>query len=113
MSYNGGPCWSCIEKSCKNCPCAVCKEYDNILGYIEDTPMMVQAGKDSSDCDHFIERLYKEVKDFFTVTNDENERILAVKWRGFPAGLKEKEIDQWMDSEHSKGYGYIYENISV
>lgn len=29
MSYNGGPCWSCIEKSCKNCPCAVAESFDS------------------------------------------------------------------------------------
>lgn len=107
MSYNGGPCWSCIEKSCKNCPCAVCSKYDSDINYIEDSQMMIQARKNKKDCDAFIERLYREVNDFLMTINDGCEQILSVRWRGFPAGFEEKELEYWMDSEHSKGV-WIY-----
>ena len=113
MSYYGGPCWSCIEKSCKNCPCAVCSEYDSVSNYVKDSQMMAQAIKNKKDCNIFIERLYKEVNDFFITTDDGCDQILAVKWRGFPAGFEEKELEYWMDARHSEGYGYIYENVSV
>ena len=113
MDYNNGPCWSCIEKTCKNCPCAVCECDDSFYGRVVDTSLIKQAERNQYDCDKFIERLYKEANDFLMTIDDGSEQVLVEKWRGFPTGFKEKELEYWMDARHSKGYGYIYENVSV
>lgn len=111
MSYNGGPCWSCIEKSCKNCPCAVAESFDST--YLT-AQWMLKLRENKDDCDKFVERLWKENTDFAWVENERGELVLDQKWRGFPVGnFIQDEWFHWVDEFHSKGVGWVYENVSV
>nr|DAP27484.1 MAG TPA: hypothetical protein [Caudoviricetes sp.]DAQ83638.1 MAG TPA: hypothetical protein [Caudoviricetes sp.] len=111
MSYNGGPCWSCIEKSCKNCPCAVAESFDST--YLT-AQWMLKLRENKDDCDKFVERLWKENTDFAWVENERGELVLDQKWRGFPVdNFTQDEWFHWVDEFHSKGVGWIYENVSV
>ena len=111
MSYNGGPCWSCIEKSCKNCPCAVAESFDST--YLT-AQWMLNLRENKDDCDKFVERLWKENTDFAWVENERGELVLDQKWRGFPVGnFAQDEWFHWVDEFHSKGVGWVYENVSV
>ena len=60
MSYNSVPCWYCIEKTCKNCPCAVEEAYENT--YL-DAQWMQKLSWNKDDCDKFVERLWRENTD--------------------------------------------------
>lgn len=111
MSYNGGPCWSCIEKSCKNCPCAVAESFDST--YLT-AQWMLKLRENKDYCDKFVERLWKENTDFAWVENERGELVLDQKWRGFPVGnFAQDEWFHWVDEFHSKGVGWVYENVSV
>ena len=92
MSYNGGPCWYCIEKTCKNCTCAVAEAYENT----------------------FVERLWKENTNIAWTENECGELVLDQNWRGFPIGnFTQDDWFRWVDEFHSKGVGWVYENVSV
>ena len=111
MNYSGGPCLSCIEKSCKNCPCAVAESFD---GTCFTARWMLKLRENKDDCDKFIERLWKENTDFAWVENERGELVLDQNWRGFPVGRFTQ--DEWfhlVDEFHSKGVGWVYENVSV
>lgn len=111
MSYNGGPCWSCIEKSCKNCPCAIAESFD---GTYLTAQWMLKLRENKDDCDKFIERLWKENTDFAWVENERGELVLDQNWRGFPVGsFTQDEWFDWVDEFHSKGVGWVYENVNV
>lgn len=111
MSYNGGPCWSCIEKSCKNCPCAVAESFD---GTYITTRWALKLKENKDDCDRFVERLWKENTDFAWVENERGELVLDQNWRGFPVGrFTQDDWFYWVDEFHSKGVGWVYENVSV
>lgn len=111
MSYNGGPCWSCIEKSCKNCPCAVAESFDST--YLT-AQWMLKLRENKDDCDKFVERLWKENTDFAWVENERGELVFDQKWRGFPVGnFTQDEWFHWVDEFHSKGVGWVYENVSM
>lgn len=111
MSYNGGPCWSCIEKSCKNCPCAIAESVD---GTYLTTQWMLKLRENKDDCDKFVERLWKENTDFAWVENERGELVLDQNWRGFPVGsFTQDEWFHWVDEFHSKSVGWVYENMSV
>lgn len=111
MNYDNGPCWLCIEKSCKNCPCAVAEAYENT--YL-DAQWMQKLSWNKDDCDKFVERLWKENTDFAWVENERGELVLDQKWRGFPVGnFTQDEWFHWVDEFHSKGVGWVYENVSV
>ena len=51
MSYYNGPCFSCIEKSCKNCPCSVAEPIDNSYS---DAQWMHKMSWNKEDCDKFV-----------------------------------------------------------
>ena len=108
MSYNGGPCWSCIEKSCKNCPCAVAESFDST--YLT-AQWMLKLRENKDDCDKFVERLWKENTDFAWVENERGELVLDQKWR--VGNFTQDEWFHWVDEFHSKGVGWVYENVSV
>lgn len=62
----------------------------------------------------FVERLWKENTDFAWVENERGELVLDQKWRGFPVGnFTQDEWFHWVDEFHSKGVGWVYENVSV
>lgn len=111
MSYYNGPCYSCIEKTCKNCPCAVAEAYDDT--YL-DMQWMQKLSWNKDDCDKFVERLWKENTDIAWTENDCGELVLDQKWRGFPVGsFTQDDWFRWVDKFHSKGVGWVYENVSV
>ena len=83
MSYYNGPCWSCIEKTCKNCPCGVAETYENT--YL-DAQWMQKLSWNKDDCDKFVERLWKENTDIAWNENERGELVLDQNWRGFPVG---------------------------
>ncbi|WP_147365951.1 MULTISPECIES: hypothetical protein [Faecalibacterium] len=111
MSYYNGPCWSCIEKTCKNCPCAVAEAYENT--YL-DAQWMQKLSWNKDDCDKFVERLWKENTDFTWVGNEHGELVLDQNWRGFPVGsFTQDDWFRWVDEFHSKGVDWVYKNVSV
>ncbi len=97
-------CYRCAQSSCDDCACSVMKDW-------HDTPMMKQALKNSSDCDKFVERLYREMEDICWVENEAGCPILDQKFRGFPVGVfDEDDWFYWIDKHHSKGVGWVFEN---
>lgn len=111
MSYYNGPCWSCIEKTCKNCPCAVAETYENT--YL-DAQWMQKLSWNKDDCYKFVERLWKENTDIAWNENERGELVLGQNWRGFPVGsFTQDDWFHWVDEFHSKGVGWVYENVSV
>ena len=111
MSYYSGPCWSCIEKTCKNCPCAVAETYENTYF---DVQWMQKLSWNKDDCDKFVERLWKENTDIVWTENERGELVLDQNWRGFPVGsFTQEDWFRWVDVCHSKGVGWVYENVSV
>ena len=83
MNYDNGPCWLCIEKSCKNCPCAVAEAYENT--YL-DAQWMQKLSWNKDDCDKFVERLWKENIDIAWTENERGKLVLYQNWRDFPVG---------------------------
>ena len=111
MSYYNGPCWSCIEKTCKNCPCAVAETYENTYF---DAQWMQKLSWNKDDCDKFVERLWKENTDIAWNENERGELVLDQNWRGFPVGnFTQDDLFRWVDEFHSKGVGWVYENVRV
>ena len=111
MSYYNGPCFSCIEKSCKNCPCAVAEPIDNSYS---DAQWMHKMSRNEEDCDKFVERLWRENTDIAWTENERGELVLDQNWRGFPVGnFTQDDWFLWVDEFHSKGVGWVYENVRV
>lgn len=111
MSYYNGPCLSCIEKSCKDCPCAVAEPIDN--SYL-DAQWMHKMCQNKEDCDKFVERLWRENTDIAWTENNHKELVLDQNWRGFPVGtFTQDDWFRWVDEFHSKDVGWVYENVSV
>lgn len=47
------------------------------------------------------------------VENEDGELILDQHWHGFPVGeFTQDDWFYWVDHYHSKGVGWVYENIS-
>ena len=78
MSYYNGPCFSCIEKSCKNCPCAVAEPIDNSYS---DAQWMHKMSRNKEDCDKFVERLWRENTDIAWTENERGELVLDQNWK--------------------------------
>lgn len=111
MNYDNGPCCLCIEKSCKNCPCAVAEAYENT--YL-DVRWMQKLSWNKDDCDKFVERLWKESTAIAWTENNFGELVLDQNWRGFPVGnFTQDDWFRWVDKFHSKGVGWVYENVRV
>ena len=60
--------------------------------------------------DLMIENLWKELED--VLMNPETENI-EEDWFIFPKGTNRDEIWHWFDEHHSKGLGWIMENVEV
>lgn len=46
--------------------------------------------------------------------NENSEMVLGQNWRGFPVGsFTQDDWFRWVDAFHSKGVGWVYENVSV
>ena len=112
--YKESPCYGCIEKSCYGCACSVCK---TLIGYPDvwwSSKMMKTVRQNEADCDKFVERLWCESEDIAWVENSKGEMVLDQNWRGFPVGVfSQDDWFHWVDTYHSKGVGYVYENVEV
>lgn len=106
MNYDNGPCWLCIEKSCKNCPCAVAEAYENT--YL-DAQWMQKLSWNKDDCDKFVERLWKENTDIAWTENERGELVLDQNWRGFPLAVSHRMIGSvgWMSSIVRVSVGFM------
>ena len=88
------PCYSCKNPKCKHCENRV---YGNPNFAITD---------------HIVEDLWREVTDIAFVENSDSEMVLDQPWRGFPVGeFSQDDLFLWVDEHHSKGVGFVYENI--
>lgn len=97
------PCYSCIQKSCIDCKHELMRDWAVIKKNIPE-----------ENRDIFIENLYREITDIvFDPPADGTDQVLGQPFHGFPVG--EFTQDDWLhflDDHHSKGIGWIYENIS-
>ena len=100
-------CYRCVQPSCDGCACAVMQNWC-------DTPMMKQALKNGSDCDKFVERIYREMTDICWDEDEIGCKVLDQKFRGFPVGeFDEDDWLHWIDDHHSKGVGWVFENVQL
>lgn len=104
MPYQTGmsPCYSCKIPVCRICRNSIYEHPHYLDGTFAPTLQ-----------DKFIERLWRECEDIAWVENEDGELVLDQPWRGFEAG--EFTQDDWfhfVDDHHSKGVGWVYENIS-
>lgn len=103
MPYQTGisPCYSCnypICKSCKEKVYAESKWITNQFSHAQDI---------------MVERLWRECEDIAFIENADGELVLDQPWRGFPVGeFTQDDWFHWVDEHHSKGVGWVYENIS-
>ena len=111
MSYDHGPCYFCNKKSCKNCPSAVAK----VVGDTYFTsPWVFEIEKGGKNYDELVERLWKENIDIMWDENENSEMVLGQNWRGFPVGsFTQDDWFRWVDAFHSKGVGWVYENVRI
>lgn len=94
-------CYSCRYSSCANCKEKI---YTNSKWI---------ANVFSHEQDAMVEHLWKESVDIAWDEDENGELILAQPWRGFPVGeFTQNDWFYWVDDHHSKGVGWVYENIS-
>ena len=94
------PCWSCKIPTCEVCAHKTYTRTDFIHSIDTETK------------DKFIENLWRECEDIAFIENEDGELVLDQPWRGFPVGeFTQDDWFRWVDSHHSKGVGWVYENI--
>lgn len=88
------PCYSCRAESCKDCIHSV-----------------YASGRTFSDAE--VENLWRENVDIAWDEDEDGDLVLGQPWRGFPVGeFTQDDWFYWIDDRHSKGVGWVYENIS-
>ena len=94
MKHKLSPCFSCHKKTCVDCEYRVWGNYKITYS------------------DQIIENLWKEISDVVFVENSEGEFVLDQPWRGFPKGIfTQEEWFGWVDNHHTKGVGWVCENV--
>mgnify|MGYP005755307061 FL=1 len=89
------PCYACIDANCSKCPH---RSYANPNFKITDKE---------------IENIWRESADIVFIEDDDGQLVLDQPWRGFPVGeFTQDDLFYWVDAHHSKGVGWVYENIS-
>lgn len=95
------PCYSCHYHNCNTCEEKVYAEskwLTNTFSHVQDI---------------MVERLWRECVDIAFDEDENGELILAQSWHGFPVGeFTQDDWFRWVDDHHSKGVGWVYENIS-
>lgn len=95
------PCYSCHYPNCSICEEKVYAEskwLTNTFSHVQDI---------------MVERLWRENVDIAWDEDENGEMVLAQPWRGFPVGeFTQDDWFRWVDNHHSKGVGWVYENIS-
>ena len=103
MLYQTGmsPCYSCHYPNCRVCKEKVYAEskwMTNVFSHVQDI---------------MVERLWRENVDIAWDENEDGELVLGQPWHGFPVGeFTQDDWFYWVDKHHSKGVGWVYENIS-
>lgn len=88
------PCYSCRSESCKDC-----------------IHRVYASGRTFSDAE--IENLWRENFNIAWDEDEDGDLVLGQPWRGFPVGgFTNDDWFYWIDDRHSKGVGWVYENIS-
>lgn len=106
------PCYSCNDnRSCKKCFYRVYgKEYAK---YFKGRHIDISNNEMAQNQDKFIESLWRECEDIAFIENEDGELVLDQPWRGFPVGeFTQDDWFRWVDDHHSKGVGWVFENIS-
>ena len=95
------PCWSCDTPTCQVCAHKAYERMEFMYSLDEETR------------DKFVENLWRECEDIAFIENEDGELVLDQPWRGFPVGeFTQDDWFYWVDNYHSKGVGWVYENIS-
>lgn len=88
------PCHPCRRTDCKGCEHRIYPATEKIS-------------------DHVVENLWRENVNIWWDENEDGEEVLSQMWRGFPEGeFTQEDWFHWIDQHHSKGVGWVYENIS-
>ena len=96
------PCYSCNMPHCRICAHRIYAKTDFISSF-----------NSKKTKDRFIENLWSECENIAFVENEDGELVLDQPWRGFPVGeFTQDDWFYWVDHYHSKGVGWVYENIS-
>lgn len=91
---------------CKHGECARCN--NNVY-----TSNKFNVDNISPKQDKDIENLWRECEDITFVEDKDGNLVLGQPWRGFPVGVfTQDDWFYWVDDYHSKGAGWVYENIS-
>lgn len=77
--------------------------YGRFNEYAKENPCMSK--------DEIIEMLWQEMRDVPMDENSNGELILHIPWRGFPKGFTQDDWFHWVDENHSKGVGWVSENV--
>ena len=63
--------------------------------------------------DNLVEKLWRECEDIAYKEDENLELVLDQPWRGFPVReFTQDDWFRWVDNHHSKGVGWVFENIS-
>ena len=90
-----GPCFACQSCNCRGC-------HNRIF-----------ANPEFDITDAVVENLWKEMDDIAFVEDSSGDLVLDQPWRGFLVGeFTQDDWFYWVDANHSKGVGWVYENIS-
>lgn len=74
----------------------------------------IHCKKNQSDCDKFVERVYREMTDFSWDERPDGFIVLSRRYRGFPVGeFTQDDWFRWIDDHHSKGVGWVFENVDL
>lgn len=114
MKHKESPCFDCVENNCHGCACAVCETSEDQKDIWWSSKLMESIKKNQDDCDKFIERLWRENDNIAWVENEQGEMVLDQNWRGFPVGaFNQDDWFNWVDIYHTKGVGWVYDNIKA
>lgn len=95
-----------VESPCYVCNCKGCAECAYRVYGIRGADVHILD-------DVFVENLWRECEDIAWAEDEDGELVLDQNWRNFPVGeFTQDDWFHWVDNHHSKGVGWVYENIS-
>lgn len=63
--------------------------------------------------DYYLENLWRKLEDVTFSEDEDGKLVLASDWLAFKAGTDRDTIWRWFDQAHSKGVGWLVENIEI
>lgn len=72
---------------------------------------MINVKENVKVTDAELEKLWDELTDIPMSENTNGELVLEEDWHVFPKGTEREEIWHWFDMTHTKGVGWLMENI--